>query len=352
MCNALHHPAWCRCGWGGEGHKGRRSPLSSDENLPDPVLAERTWKSWSSGHARSDLGEPLTHPVRCTICGALIYFHTNGNGDVVFFDELGWPWPKHGCLSTESGIRRATVSEKYEQGSFERLTQLQQRPAAIPCPTEVPLDNFHPSYRWKRVRGVVMKAIKRSNLTTALGFPSGTQRIAVEIHVFVSKTTLLRVFLLTHMMPLPGEAIEVTLEPRRLKDEAVLVAKKWQFIGPNGELDSAKREIVKRDPIDEEKAAALKEQLKIERFLARLLVRAKAHNLLEERLKVSKDDTSLRIAAAKSAARKAESDGDYEQAIIHWEAAARMGCVENEVIRSLDWAKSLLSRTSRNDQEQ
>ena len=38
-----------------------------------------------------------THPTRCRDCGADVFFHTNGFGDAVLFDELGWPWPVHEC---------------------------------------------------------------------------------------------------------------------------------------------------------------------------------------------------------------------------------------------------------------
>jgi len=32
------------------------------------------------------------------MCGEEVFFHTNGFGDLVVFDELGPPWPKHGCF--------------------------------------------------------------------------------------------------------------------------------------------------------------------------------------------------------------------------------------------------------------
>lgn len=42
-------------------------------------------------------GSPFTYPTTCWWCGAPVYFHTNGFGDAVLFDELGWPWKKHPC---------------------------------------------------------------------------------------------------------------------------------------------------------------------------------------------------------------------------------------------------------------
>jgi hypothetical protein len=33
----------------------------------------------------------------CPVCGDAVYFNANEHGSRVFFDDLGPPWPKHGC---------------------------------------------------------------------------------------------------------------------------------------------------------------------------------------------------------------------------------------------------------------
>lgn len=33
----------------------------------------------------------------CPVCGQAVYFYANDHGSRVYFDELGPPWPKHGC---------------------------------------------------------------------------------------------------------------------------------------------------------------------------------------------------------------------------------------------------------------
>ena len=46
------------------------------------------------------LGYSSSWPTTCFInggCGARVFAHTNGQGDFVLFDELGWPWPVHDC---------------------------------------------------------------------------------------------------------------------------------------------------------------------------------------------------------------------------------------------------------------
>jgi hypothetical protein len=33
----------------------------------------------------------------CPLCGDRVFFYQSANGGRVFFDNLGWPWPKHSC---------------------------------------------------------------------------------------------------------------------------------------------------------------------------------------------------------------------------------------------------------------
>lgn len=33
----------------------------------------------------------------CPVCGETVFYHQNSHGSRVFFDALGWPWPKHPC---------------------------------------------------------------------------------------------------------------------------------------------------------------------------------------------------------------------------------------------------------------
>ncbi len=45
------------------------------------------------------LGYPLTWETHCLSCRKTVYAHTNGHGDFVLFDVLGWPWPIHQCYA-------------------------------------------------------------------------------------------------------------------------------------------------------------------------------------------------------------------------------------------------------------
>ncbi len=97
MCNAHnHHPA-CTCGWGGFGHLGRRT--ADPGYYRDLLRRPRTYDSYVNPNAR------------CPVCGACVFFFQSEHGGRVFFDDLGPPWPKHPCTSSEpAGRSRPTAA--------------------------------------------------------------------------------------------------------------------------------------------------------------------------------------------------------------------------------------------------
>lgn len=95
-CNAWNHPPGCDCGWGGVSY-GFSSPAPV---APRPVSFTR----------------PNAH---CPICGAEVFFYRSENGGAVYFDDLGWPWPKHPCMDSataptnrRTGAAPAPVQER------------------------------------------------------------------------------------------------------------------------------------------------------------------------------------------------------------------------------------------------
>ena len=87
MCNAWNHPPQCACGWGGEGHLGKR-PAGYANNQSN---------EWSKYLSFTGVSSYLNPNARCPVCRAPVFFYQSPEGGRVFFDELGPPWPKHGC---------------------------------------------------------------------------------------------------------------------------------------------------------------------------------------------------------------------------------------------------------------
>lgn len=104
-CNAHNHDPDCECGWGGMGGESSRGGLTSS----------RTSIHQPESGAESRAGT-------CGYCLAAVYFHTNGHGDFVVFDELEPPWPKHPCyeLGSDASVQ-APVAIPYDAVLRERI---------------------------------------------------------------------------------------------------------------------------------------------------------------------------------------------------------------------------------------
>lgn len=54
--------------------------------------------------------------AQCPVCGASVFYYQNSHGSRVFFDDLGWPWPKHPCTDNPASqigkIKRQKKSRK------------------------------------------------------------------------------------------------------------------------------------------------------------------------------------------------------------------------------------------------
>ena len=70
------------------------------------AVSRDDWPSWvpqpiEYAYTSDDAGSPsrnITIPnARCPVCGDPVFFFMAANGGRVFFDDLGPPWPKHGC---------------------------------------------------------------------------------------------------------------------------------------------------------------------------------------------------------------------------------------------------------------
>jgi len=99
-----HYP-WCLCGWC---HSQGRNGYSSEQ-------IERGFDRWSAqrflkgeGVTRSFTACFVQPNASCPVCGERVFFYANKSGGRVFFDELGWPWPKHPCTDSRA-MRSASL---------------------------------------------------------------------------------------------------------------------------------------------------------------------------------------------------------------------------------------------------
>lgn len=55
----------------------------------------------------------------CPVCGAPVFFYQSPAGGMVFFDELGPPWPKHPCTSRDSEPKALAVTKQLTNTKWE-----------------------------------------------------------------------------------------------------------------------------------------------------------------------------------------------------------------------------------------
>jgi hypothetical protein len=103
-----NHYSWCMCGWcyktGSNGYSRGQS-----HDVVDHQSAQRTVAS--TGANRSYSACFIVPNAKCPVCGESVYYYQNEHGSRVFFDELGWPWPKHPCTDNSSGVRFSLTSK-------------------------------------------------------------------------------------------------------------------------------------------------------------------------------------------------------------------------------------------------
>lgn len=116
-------PIGCQCSRGG-GARSRLISWTSDAHYLSYGIARWPW--------------PLTYPTACRECGEPVFYHTNGHGDSVLFDDLGPPWPVHWCwLERQLDRRRFLLGESLSVARTG-ITVTSERHSQVPPEASVP----------------------------------------------------------------------------------------------------------------------------------------------------------------------------------------------------------------------
>ncbi|WP_445012030.1 OST-HTH/LOTUS domain-containing protein [Vreelandella stevensii] len=116
-CNGNNHAPSCRCGWGGDGHKGK-SPGGKRGYFGHLSLSQKNLSSQVETENR------LT---RCPVCQSEVAFIKHNGGSVWLDLPLGPPWYKHACFDKEktSKVRSSLKTNFHEtQKSFNYKTKI------------------------------------------------------------------------------------------------------------------------------------------------------------------------------------------------------------------------------------
>jgi hypothetical protein len=93
-----------------------------------PIHTNGGWCPNSSGSSHKlaarrfqTIGSYTNPNAVCPVCGDIVFFYQNHNGGRVFFDALGWPWPKHPCTDTAAAQRGKVGTPPIKRGSTSSL---------------------------------------------------------------------------------------------------------------------------------------------------------------------------------------------------------------------------------------
>jgi hypothetical protein len=110
MCNAWNHSYSCPCafgpGNGGGWHRSTWTPRDTGIFRAQDVTYTPIWGS----ERRTTVASYVNPNAHCPVCGASVFFYRSPYNGRVFFDDLGWPWPKHRCTDNGQEPRRRTSS--------------------------------------------------------------------------------------------------------------------------------------------------------------------------------------------------------------------------------------------------
>jgi hypothetical protein len=95
LLTGFNHYADCGCGWCV--NTGDRSSRADRARLLDDMRQRDALHLLKASLARSISGCYVNPNAKCPVCGDAVYFYANEHGSRVLFDDLGPPWPKHGC---------------------------------------------------------------------------------------------------------------------------------------------------------------------------------------------------------------------------------------------------------------
>lgn len=104
------------------------------DGVTTPIHVNGRWCTGASPQIKTAKGwfrsrEAFTDPnALCPVCGESVFYYQNKSGSRVFFDDLGWPWPKHRCtdnpVAQSSRIKRPRATTRRVAGSFANPTTL------------------------------------------------------------------------------------------------------------------------------------------------------------------------------------------------------------------------------------
>jgi hypothetical protein len=164
------------------------------------------------------------------MCGAWIFFHTNGNGDCVFFNSLGKPWPKHECFVANDAVERAS-----RHRPLMNLVDLVVPPTHIALPAGVGITEFDASRISQVVIGVVLSFKRKGVWWSGAGT---TVRKKIDVQSVLLQTaadSVIRVYTPVGFTARVGQVFRMSIREEFFDGHEVMHAEAGGPIVPEGD---------------------------------------------------------------------------------------------------------------------
>ena len=109
------------CGWcyktRSNGYSARQQPDEIDHLTAESTIV----RSGANGSYAACFVVPN---ATCRYCGRKVFYYENEHGSKVFFNELGWPWPKHSCPGNPYNSDFAASSKVPRARTLESILEI------------------------------------------------------------------------------------------------------------------------------------------------------------------------------------------------------------------------------------
>jgi hypothetical protein len=135
--------------------------------------------------------------MTCWWCGESVFYHTNGYGDCVLFDSLGYPWEVHACWQDYWAGQKAFRTDLARISTLQSvMTPAQRYPAGRESAYQsLPRSSEKQHYRDQRM-AILAGAIHQSRfipdeltVATRLGLTIGQLRASYGDLYFIDRST-------------------------------------------------------------------------------------------------------------------------------------------------------------------
>lgn len=143
-----NHYLNCRCGWCDKTGQGGFNKGTSQNYFS--TYSAKAFLSRNNA-PRGGAACFVNPNARCPVCDAPVFYYQNEYGSRVFFDDLGPPWPKHGCTDNTERKGTSTLVSKPTRRNAGLIAELIEAASEVGLRNAQSFHNFRILQQWSLV---------------------------------------------------------------------------------------------------------------------------------------------------------------------------------------------------------